>query len=373
MLGAPQGRILPPLPAGLRPAPTPPAQPEAAALLPLLTLHRLAIWRREPSLQAARPTSEPPCSVGATARPACSPHSAVQPQTEAGPGTELGGRVMGSHATSGQRRVRPNSQRPRPGRQGGRPRAKHLLRAVHKLWAPPEEDPPGREPSPEPRPGPRRDRPAGTASQDPGDPESTPRGSVRPLLDRNVSSRDGEGPVFFPPHRVPVSGSRQDRQPRVRVRARTVPSTRGRAAPSLPGHLPERCPGRGHGRSGGGRALRCPLRRVAPGAARSRRAESRLSNVGRPLRPGPAPAPARASERPRRTGRDGPGALTPAGAGPASASSMYKRGAQHRPPGRLTGRRQGSAPSPSPRPWGTKVSRHFPVRVQDWTRGPDSP
>lgn len=171
--------------------------------------------------------------------------------------------------------------------------------------------------------------------------------------------------MFFPPASglQTSPGSRQDRQPR--VRAKTVPSTRGQgAALSLPGHLPERCrrgaggfsacPGaEGHrevrGRPGPSNAL--SYARVTLGAAGSRRAESRAEQSGgSPPPPTASAVAAQASKcRPDRTGQDELHPRLPPGAGPLGAgapslalrrgshagrpgSSMYKRRTQDRPP-----------------------------------------
>lgn len=265
-----------------------------------------------------------------------------------GPGTGLGGSVTRSHATSRQRRVRPNSQRPRPGEAGGGPGQRP---PEHLLWGPFtsygsswKEDPPrarahvlcqGRCPS-------------GTTSQDTGDPEGHPAWERAPPSGQECEQQGQRGdPCSSRPYRGFQSpGSRQDRQPW--VRAKTVPSTRGRGQlPRSQGTFLREVPGaEGTGRSGGGRApsMSSPTR-VTPGAAGSRRAESRAEQRGgAPPALGRHHAPAQASER-RPAGR-GQTSSDPAaaGAGPPSSalrrgshagrpdSSMYKRPTQDRPP-----------------------------------------
>lgn len=263
--------------------------------------------------------------------------------------------VTRSHATSRQRRVWPSSQRPRPGEAGegatGQSPPRALISGpVHELWELPEGRPAQGE----------------TPLQDTGDPEGTPHGSVVPPPGQECEQQGQRGDaVFFPPAWgfQTSPGSRQDRQPR--VRAKTVPSTRGQgAAPSLPGHLPERCwqgaggvlrmPwGRGtrevRGRPGPFNAL--SYARVTLGAAGSRRAESRAEQSGGrpPPRRHQLLPPRLLNAAPTGQGQDklhprllpGAGPLGPGA--PSSAlrrgshagrpdSSMYKRRTQDRPP-----------------------------------------
>lgn len=182
-------------------------------------------------------------------------------------------RVTRSHATSRQRgsgrAARGQGQGRREGAPQGRAPQEHLFRGPFTSYGSSrQEDLP-------------RARPPCRTQETPRAPHT---GAWRPLLDRNVSSRDSEGTPCS--SRPPASGlqtspgSRQDRQPQ--VRAKTVPSTRGQgAAPSLPGHLPERCRrgaggvlrmpwGRGtRGGQGTARPLQCPLLRPShPGSSR---------------------------------------------------------------------------------------------------------
>lgn len=202
--------------------------------------------------------------------------------------------VTRSHATSRQRRVWPNSQRPRPGEAGGgatgqsTPPQEHLFRGPFTSYGSSrKEDPPRVRP-------PRRTQ---------GTPGALRTGAWRPLLDRNVSSRDSEGtPCSSRPHHWGFQtspGSRQVRQPRVRAKtvpSKTVPGGKGQLPRSqgtfLRGACGERGGGRGvlrmprgrdMGRSGDGQPGPFNALSYAPvtlGAAGSRRAESRAEQSG---------------------------------------------------------------------------------------------